>query len=255
MIPGLRLHSLAVHAWSAVAGVRAGDPGGAVGRLAVFRARLGLGRQPQPQHVHPDRHRDGHGLRLQRRGDAVPRPVSRSLRRTRRDAGRVLRGGGRHHRPWSCWGRSWSCGRAAAPAARSAPCSGSCPRRPASCDPDGGEADVPLDQVRPATCCACVPARRSRSTAWSSRDKLGRRVDDHRRADPGREDSPARVTGGDGQRHRQLRHARRTRRRRHAAGADRATGRRGAAQPCADSAAGRPRGRLFRPGGRSGRGR
>ena len=30
-------------------------PGRAVGRLAVFRARLAVARHPQPQHVHPDR--------------------------------------------------------------------------------------------------------------------------------------------------------------------------------------------------------
>ena len=35
----------------------AGDAGGAVGRLAVLRARLAVDRQPQPQHVHADRAR------------------------------------------------------------------------------------------------------------------------------------------------------------------------------------------------------
>ena len=39
-----------------------GDAGGALGRLAVLRARLGLAGEPQAQHVHPDRDGDRHGL-------------------------------------------------------------------------------------------------------------------------------------------------------------------------------------------------
>ena len=49
---------------------RAGDAGRALGRLAVLRARLGVGREPQPEHVHADRPRHGHRVRLQRRRDA-----------------------------------------------------------------------------------------------------------------------------------------------------------------------------------------
>ena len=48
----------------------AGDPGRAVGRLAVLRARLAVARHAQPQHVHPDRDGDGRRLGLQRRRDA-----------------------------------------------------------------------------------------------------------------------------------------------------------------------------------------
>ena len=43
---------IALDAHAAMAGIRAGHAGGAVGRLAVLPARLGLGGQPQPQHVH-----------------------------------------------------------------------------------------------------------------------------------------------------------------------------------------------------------
>ena len=40
------------------------DAGRAVGRLAVLRARLGVGQDPQPQHVHADRHGRRRGLDL-----------------------------------------------------------------------------------------------------------------------------------------------------------------------------------------------
>ena len=41
-------------------------PGRAVGGLAVLPARLAVGREPQPQHVHPDRDGDRRRLDLQR---------------------------------------------------------------------------------------------------------------------------------------------------------------------------------------------
>ena len=47
-----------------------GDAGGAVGRLAVLPARLGLARQPPAQHVHSDRARHRCGLPLQPRRSA-----------------------------------------------------------------------------------------------------------------------------------------------------------------------------------------
>jgi Cu+-exporting ATPase len=52
--------------------LRPGHPGGAVGRLAVLRARLDLGPHPEAEHVHA--HRDGHGrgLAVQRRRDRGP---------------------------------------------------------------------------------------------------------------------------------------------------------------------------------------
>ncbi len=72
--------------------VRAGEPGAAVVRLAVLRARGELGAQPQPQHVHPDRHGHRRRLSLQRRGGdrpgdfpaVVPRPRRPSVRTSRR---------------------------------------------------------------------------------------------------------------------------------------------------------------------------
>ena len=49
---------------------RPGHARGALGRLAVLPARLGVARQPQPQHVHLIAHRHRRGLRLQRGRDA-----------------------------------------------------------------------------------------------------------------------------------------------------------------------------------------
>ena len=54
----------------------AGDAGGAVGGVAVFRARLGLHSHRQSQHVHADCHGHRRGLGLQRRRHAAPQPVS-----------------------------------------------------------------------------------------------------------------------------------------------------------------------------------
>ena len=45
---------------------------GVVGRLAVLRAGLAVGRHSQSKHVHADCHRYGGGLSLQPRGSAVP---------------------------------------------------------------------------------------------------------------------------------------------------------------------------------------
>ena len=70
---------------------------------------------------------------------------------------------------------------------------------------------------------------------------------------PVTKDNGARVIGGTLNTHRQLRHARRQGRPRHAARADRADGGAGAAQPRADPAAGRPGRRLVRAGRDRGR--
>ena len=61
---------------------RARDAGRALGRVAVLRARLGLGRQPQPEHVHADRARRRRGVRLQRGRDARAGSCSRPSFRT-----------------------------------------------------------------------------------------------------------------------------------------------------------------------------
>ena len=61
------LHMLARLAALQLGAARAGDAGRAVGGLAVLRARLGLAQDPQPQHVHADRHGHRRGVGLQHR--------------------------------------------------------------------------------------------------------------------------------------------------------------------------------------------
>ena len=87
---------------------RAGDAGRAVGRLAVLRARLGVDRQPPPQHVHADRARRRRRVRLQRRRDARAGLFPALVPHGRRGR-RVLRAGGGDRRA-----------RAARPGARAA---------------------------------------------------------------------------------------------------------------------------------------
>ena len=52
-------------------GTGAGDSGGALGRVALLRARLELGGEPQPEHVYADRHGRERGLWIQPGGDSV----------------------------------------------------------------------------------------------------------------------------------------------------------------------------------------
>ncbi len=56
------------------------DASGAVGRLAVLRARLAVAGHTQPQHVHADRHGDWRRVSLQRGCDAGARAVSTCFR-------------------------------------------------------------------------------------------------------------------------------------------------------------------------------
>ena len=88
---------------------RARDAGRAVGGLAVLRAGMGLARQSQSQHVHPDRHGHGRRLDLQRGRDGRARPLPAGVPRHGRRGRDLLRGGGGDHRP-----------RAARPGARAA---------------------------------------------------------------------------------------------------------------------------------------
>ena len=78
--------------------------GGALGRMAVLSARLGVHRQSQSKHVHADRHRSRHCVRLQSGRHAFPRRFSAIVPRPRRRGGRLLRRrGGDHH---ICFARS-----------------------------------------------------------------------------------------------------------------------------------------------------
>ncbi len=61
-LPGQPLQRLLPHGWMNWILLALATPGRAVGRLAVLRARLGVGRQPPPQHVHADRARRRRGV-------------------------------------------------------------------------------------------------------------------------------------------------------------------------------------------------
>ena len=146
---------------------------------------------------------------------------------------RIRRG---DHRRWCCSARCWSCARAAAPAAPSARCSASRRRRRAASAATAARRTCRSTRSRSAIVCASGPARRCRSTASSSKD-TARSTSRWSPASRSRSRRTAgdRVIGGTVNGTGALRHARRARRRRHAAGADRAHGRRGAAQPRARS--------------------
>ena len=144
------------------------DAGRAVGRLAVLRARLAVAGEPQPEHVHADRHGHRRGVALQRGRDArarhlpgrVPRPRTARWPSTSRRP--------RSSPSWCCSARCWSCARARARAAPSARCSTSRRRPRGRIAPDGAEEEVRSMTCRSATGCACARARRCRSTArWS----------------------------------------------------------------------------------------
>ena len=144
---------------------RARDAGGPLGRLAVLRARLGLARQPQPQHVHADRPRHRRGVCLQRGGDALPRHLPGLVPRPHRERPGLLRGRRGHHHA-----------RAARPGARAAGPEPDLERHqgPARPRPEDGQAARARTAARrtsrsrrsrSATASASGPARRCPSTA------------------------------------------------------------------------------------------
>ena len=120
----------------------------------------------------------------------APGSVSRIVSRRRRRGAGLLRGRRRHHRAGAA--------RPGAGAARAQPdrrairrCWAS-RRRPRASQRRRPRRRRPARSRRhPAIACACGPARKSRSTASCRRRERGRRVDGHRRADPGREERRA----------------------------------------------------------------
>ena len=151
-----------------VGSISARDAGRAVGRLAVLRARLGVGAQSLAQHVQPDRARCRRRLCLQPcrhlRAGALPgelaagRASSRSI--TKRPPSSPCS---------SCSARCWNCGRASRPAAPSAPCSTSRRKRRGASATTATTKRCRWSRSRSAIACACVPATACRWTASSSR--------------------------------------------------------------------------------------
>ena len=183
-----------------------------------FRARLGVGGQPPPQHVHADRARHRRRLPLQPRRGARSRPLPGLVPRARGRASRSISRRRRSSRRWCCSGRCSNCARARRPAARSARCSTSRRRRARLVDDDGAEE---RRRARP-WCAGPAPARAARREGAGRRrrhrgQQRGRRIDDLRRAAAGREGAGRQGHRRHGQHHRRLCHARRAGRQRHAA--------------------------------------
>ena len=202
------------------------DAGRAVGRLAVLRARLAVAGDAQPQHVHADR--DGHRRRLclQRGRDARAADLSRRPSAATTARSRSISKRRRSSPCWCCSARCWSCARASRRRARSGRCSTSRRRPRAASMPTAASEDVALDARRGRRSAARASRREGAGRRRRRRRPLvARRVDGHRRIDAGHQGGRRQGDRRHAQPDRQLRHARRQGRPRHAAGADRADGR------------------------------
>ena len=222
------------------------------GGWPFFAARLGVAREPQPEHVHADRARHGAAYALQRRRRRSPRACSR--RPCAGTAGEVglyfeaaavitvlvLLGQVLELRARSRTGGAIRALLGLAPkTARRHP-----RRRPRGGRPARAGAAS-------ATACACGRARRCRSTASCSRAGArstsrwspASRCRSRRSRATGSSAAPSTATGAFVMRAERV--GRDT-----LLGADRPDGRRGAAEPRADPAPGRPRLRLLRAGRR-----
>ena len=233
-------------------------PGRRLGRLAVLRARLGLDRQPQPQHVHADRASAcGAAYALQPRRRAGPAASSRTTSAMHGGAvGALLRGGGGHRRAGAARAGAGAARARAHRQLRSARCS-TWRRRPrAASRPTATRTTCRSTQVAGRRPPARAPGReRFPSTAWSSKGQST--VDESMITGepvPVEKAPGARVTGGTVNGTGSFVMQARARSARDTMLAQIvAHGRRGAAQPRADPAAGRRGGGLVRAGGRAGR--
>ena len=149
---------------------RAVGAGRPLGRLALLPAGLGVGGEPQPQHVHPHRAGDGRGLRLQRGSGLLPRRPAGDHPRPRWSRAGLLRGSrGDHHagapRPGPRAPRTERHLGAIRALLRLAPRTARRVRRTASTRTSR------WSRWRGATDCASGPGRPSRSTAscWRAR--------------------------------------------------------------------------------------
>ena len=115
---------------------------------------------------------------------------------------------------------------------------------------DGSEADVAVSEVAVGDLLRIRPGEKVPVDGVVHRwAQLGRRIDGHRRAHPGRKDGGRQSGGRNDQRNRQPGDESRARWGRHPAGADRENGERGAKDPRPHSTPCRSGGFLLRPGG------
>ena len=227
--------------------------GGRLVRPAVLRARLGLDRQPQPQHVDADLDRRAGGLRLQPRRRAGPWPLPARLQDARRH-GRALLRGRRGHRRAGAGGAGAGAEGARAhrqchPRAAQSGAEDRAPRRRRRHGERGGARSGAGGRQ------AARAPRRSRSRRRPGRRGPidGGRVAADGRAGSGREGGGRERDRRHAQQERQLHSAGAQGRRRDHAGPHRRHGGRGAAQPRADPGPGRQGCRLLRAGGGAGR--
>jgi Cu+-exporting ATPase len=127
--------------------VRAGHAGGAVGRLAVLPARLGVAPDAQPQHVHADRH--GHRRRL---GSTAWSPPLRPACSRPPSAPPTARWRSISRPPpsspcWCCWARCWNCAPATQTGGAIRALLNLAPKTARRIAPDGSDEEVPLDAV------------------------------------------------------------------------------------------------------------
>ena len=149
--------------------VSVGHAGGDLGRLAVFRARLGVAGESQLEYVHADLDRRGRCLSLQRRGAPVSRGVSGGVPHGERPGCRLFRRRGDDHDAGAV-GAGLGTPRSR-PNRRRA--SKRCCRWPRK-RPGSFATTARKSMFRWTTCsmgiaCACVPARKCRSMARSSK--------------------------------------------------------------------------------------
>ena len=159
---------------------------------------------------------------LQRRRDACARHLPGRVPRPRRRGRGLFRGGRGDHGARPARPGAGARARASGRPARSARCSISRRRRRAASRADGATRKCRSTPSQSATGCACGPARRSPvDGVIDGGPQRRRRVDGHRRADAGREGAGRQGDRRHAQPDRQLHHAGREGRPRHAAGADR----------------------------------
>ena len=165
---------VALDAHAAMAGIRAGHAGGAVGRPAHLPARLGLGGQPQPQHVQPDRAGCRRGVDIQRGGDVAAGKLPALHAHHGRSGTGVFRGVGDDHGTGAA-GPGDGVARAQPDQRRDQTAAGACAQDRARtrlratdrCAISlGTEKTSRWNRCIRATCCACVPAKKCRWTAW-----------------------------------------------------------------------------------------